>query len=745
MANPYSLLCYTRVPTSREEANNADIALSMHLALRSPVSGKWEPLNENYGIFFAAGVPNASVPALARRACTAAADFGADSCVGTGKAGRAGGSDGSDGPDGGAGEAGGDVRPVSGAVAYDAVMPGVDIALKSLKDPFLFRLADGRFGIAATRTDRDGVPDGSERSAFLLAVSRDLLTYRQLGLVRLDTADGVRSPSVSYDAANRRYAIRWTDDCGRARHAGVDDILEAPGRVIAMPAADAGDAANAVGAAGESSSVVADAAFDAAPAVAHDIPGAVPGNVIEIGAKEAASLIARFGRVYNTGVSVRPTTLPAGLRGEDAREMVGVLGKTVAVLRYSDGSTAVRAVDWDASQLARLADDAAAGLLRPGDIRHVDGRVRQSVYPVPFAVERADPSVFAWNFNGEPMFLFIATEDADGNCVDPRGGRTHMPLRFASTIEGLSDAAGGRAREIDLLRRGDRNSEGRAMTGCFWAPELHVIGGKLSILFMPCFDGDPTNPDGTANDRAGKPDMWTGICHIMQLRQDADGRDLDPRDPAHWTVPEPILGAHGEALNPVQRISLDMTVIVDSGRWYYAWQQVGSVWIASFDPSRPSRLTSRPAQIIVPEFAWDNMIAEGPNAFVHEGRIYLIYSGSLVGIDYTTGLATAPAGQRADLTDPATWTKLDYPLQKSGVYNGAWQLGTGHGMWSHDEDGNLIYVFHNAEYESGRYGGRDAQVRRVHWSAEGMPILDMQSDEELNPDYAGIRMNIVVQ
>ena len=443
MANPYSLLCYTRVPTSREEANNADIALSMHLALRSPVSGKWEPLNENYGIFFAAGVPNASVPALARRACTAAADFGADSCVGTGKAGRAGGSDGSDGPDGGAGEAGGDVRPVSGAVAYDAVMPGVDIALKSLKDPFLFRLADGRFGIAATRTDRDGVPDGSERSAFLLAVSRDLLTYRQLGLVRLDTADGVRSPSVSYDAANRRYAIRWTDDCGRARHAVVDDILEAPGRVIAMPAADAGDAANAVGAAGESSSVVADAAFDAAPAVAHDIPGAVPGNVIEIGAKEAASLIARFGRVYNTGVSVRPTTLPAGLRGEDAREMVGVLGKTVAVLRYSDGSTAVRAVDWDASQLARLADDAAAGLLRPGDIRHVDGRVRQSVYPVPFAVERADPSVFAWNFNGEPMFLFIATEDADGNCVDPRGGRTHMPLRFASTIEGLSDAAGG--------------------------------------------------------------------------------------------------------------------------------------------------------------------------------------------------------------------------------------------------------------------------------------------------------------
>ena len=99
----------------------------------------------------------------------------------------------------------------------------------------------------------------------------------------------------------------------------------------------------------------------------------------------------------------------------------------------------------------------------------------------------------------------------------------------------------------------------------------------------------------------------------------------------------------------------------------------------------------------MPEFAWDNMIAEGPNAIVHDGTIFLIYSGSLVGIDYTTGLVTAPAGQGADLTDASVWTKLDYPLQKSGMYNGRWQLGTGHGMWSHDEDGNLIEVQATAE------------------------------------------------
>lgn len=686
MSDSYSLLCYTRVPTSREEANNEDIAFSMHLALRSHLDGSWTPLNENYGIFFAAGVPIAAATPESRRACTAAARFKTDPYT--------------------------TVRAASDAVAHGAAMPGVDIELKSLKDPHLFRLASGRFAVAATRTARGGGADGSERSAFLLATSRDLTSYDQRGLVLLGPTSGVHRPTVIYNDAERRYVIRWHDDDGHAMRAVCADIIAAVGTTLPAEPDDT------------SEPIAASNANDVnATSVRRDygIADAVPGNEIDITEQEAATLIARFGRVYNTGVTVPSMTVSADLYDGEARDLIGSLGRTTAKLQYSDGSTAMRAVDWDAAQLAALADDAAAGRLKPGERRTVRGRIRQTDYPVPFAVERADPSVFAWNYNGEQLFMFIATDDTDGNCVDPNGGRTHMPLRVATSIADLSDAAGGRDREIDLLTRGDRNSEGRAMTGCFWAPELHVIGGKLSVLFMPCFDGPAADPDGTANDRAGKPDMWTGRCHIMQLRQDADGRDLDPRDPANWTVPEPILGPGERILNPVQRISLDMTVIVDSGRWYYAWQQVGSVWIAPFDPDRPTRLTGEPTQIVVPEFAWDNMIAEGPNAFVHEGKIFLIYSGSLVGIDYTTGLVTAPAGVRADLTDPATWTKLDYPLQKSGMYNGEWQLGTGHGMWSHDEGGNLIYVFHNAEYDNGRYGGRDAQVRRVHWSGEGMP------------------------
>ncbi len=704
MSSSYELLCYTREATSREEANNEDIAYSMHLALRADGATEWEPLNENYGVFFAAGVPIQAASSESRRACVAAAHFVADPFD--------------------------EARLAADAVAYGAVMPGIDITLKSLKDPYLFRLADGRFALAATRTARGGAPDGSERSAFLLALSDDLTAFTQLGLVMLRTGGGVNRPSVAFDADASRYVISWISDDGDAHSASVADIVAAAESGEPLDVAEAAVSAK--------SCHFGDLSGDC------DIPNAVPGNVIDITEEEAAKLIERFGRIYNVGTSVATQHIDAAISGEAAREAVQALAKVRADLVYSDGSGATRAVDWNKDELEAIAQDAAEGKLQPGDTRTVSGRIRQTVYPVPFAVERADPSVFAWNFNGKPMFMFIATDDTDGNCVDPNDGATHMPLRIADSIEALSDAAGGRAKEIDLLKCGDYNAEGRAMTGCFWAPELHVIDGKLSVLFMPCFDGPATNPDGTPNDRAGKPDMWTGSCHIMQLKQHSDGTDFDPREPENWTVPKPILTPTGGVLNPIQRISLDMTVISDSGRWYYAWQQVGSIWIASFDPARPERLTCEPKQVVVPEFAWDNMIAEGPNAIVHDGTIYLIYSGSLVGIDYTTGLVTAPAGQDADLTDPNVWTKLDYPLQKSGVYNGQWQLGTGHGMWSTDEDGNLIYVFHNAEYENGRYGGRDAQVRRVHWSKEGMPILDMQAAEELNPDYADITMKIVV-
>lgn len=315
----------------------------------------------------------------------------------------------------------------------------------------------------------------------------------------------------------------------------------------------------------------------------------------------------------------------------------------------------------------------------------------------------------------------IASNDIQGD-VTWQHGSPHMPFRMADTISGLADEPGNpnaliqsngyNNKEVSLLKAGDKDSEGNAIMHSFWAPEIHEIDGRLTILFM-----------------AGYGNTWSnGKSVYMQLKQDADGHDLDPTDPDNWTVPTPIYRNDASLLNGNKQLaatasggvgmSLDMTYFQDAdGRSYYAWQQLGATYIATMDPKDPAHVTSSPVRIVTPEYAWNAAIAEGPNVTLRDGKLYLMFSGSGVGKTYTTGLAVADASG-TDLTDPASWTVLNYPIQKSGPFNGEMQLGTGHGMWSEDEDGNQIYVFHayaTKNLGSVNAAGRDMFVRRVHW------------------------------
>ncbi|MGD8194466.1 cell wall-binding repeat-containing protein [Herbiconiux sp. P18] len=617
-AGTEQLLGYHRTPTTANEANNADVALSLHLALKSPDAADWTPLNENYGIFF----PKTSV-----------------------------------------------VPPADGTS---------DAIIRSLVNPSVFTLEDGSYGVIATRTARDGGADGSATSSVLVATSADLLSFDEVGLLDLGETNGVNAPSAVYDSAADTYLVAWTDDSGTAKHTTVSDLADAGtrGAVVAGAVTSPGTVESASG-----------------------IDDYVAGRALPVPAATVTALEERYGRIANTGYTPFGDVTTEVGTDASALELPGTVG-----LDYSDGSTGSLPVTWDTSTV----DTSTPGTYP------VTGTVKQTQYPVPFADERADPSVYKYDWNGTTKYLMIATNDLYGSNVEQQGA-AKMPIRVADSITGLSDAAG--ATEIDLLKRGDTDAQGAAMTGCFWAPEYHEINGRLSILFMPCYGSNP--------------DMWSGRASIMQLKQDASGADLDPAVPANWTKPEKVLRTDGSDLNKVAGISLDMTFFQDEkGQSYYAWQQLGAIFIAKVDPAKPTRLTSEPVRILVPEYAWDNTIAEGPNVVNHDGVLQLIYSGSTVGDTYTTGLATADASGDTDLTSPSAWTKLNYPIQKSGLYDGAWQLGTGHGMWSEDEDGNMIYVFH-ARTDHNGLSGRDMFVRRVHWSAEGLPVLDMESEEEL--------------
>ena len=623
------LAAYHRTPTSEQEANNADIAYSMHLALAE--EGGWQPLNENYGIFF----PRTSEPV-----------------------------------------------PAAG--------PSMDL-IRSLKDPVVFAMPDGGYGVVATRIARGGGADGTETDSVLVATSPDLRSYEEIGLLQLDEVAGVNQPSAVYDSADEVFRLSWTTDSGALRHQSFDDLVAA---------VEQGEDGKASSGAVTGTDTAEDTGIDDfASGVELTVPQA-----------DADALLQRFGRIDNTGYAAfDDVSVPAGEELE-----ADALPATVE-LEYSDGSTRDLPLgQWDLSEV-----DATT----PGTYT-AEATIERDDYPTPFADERADPSAYRYEHDGETSYLMIATNDPDLDNVD-QGGSAFMPLRSADTLMGLADEAG--PEEVHLLERGDVDAHGATMTGCFWAPEIHEIDGRLSILFMPCY-GD-------------SPDYMSGRASIIQLEQDEDGHDLDPMDPDSWSAPQQVTAPHRTALKAPSGDSMDMTFFTDAeGQAYYAWQQVCTTWIATVDPSEPTRLTSEPVSIIEPEYAWDNSCAEGPNVHTRDGQLLMIYSGSSVGDTYTTGLATA-AASGTDLTDPDSWDKLNYPLQKSGEFDGEWQLGTGHGMWSQDEDGNLIYVFHARTDHLG-LTGRDMFVRRVHFDIEGMPVLDMEPAEEVADETVTLTVEV---
>lgn len=626
----HELLAFDRTPTSASEANNADIALSMHLALDG------EPLFHNYGIFF----PKVS-----------------------------------------------ETPPPLGT--HDEI-------LHSLRDPHLAYLANGNFGIMATRTARGGGSDGSQASSVLLAVSDDLLDYRELGLLDLGVTDGVNDPAFAYHSALDRYVITWRNDAGTDYHASFDTFspeaeVSPPQRgKVTMP----GRVANS------------------------DIADFQSGSRTPITREVAEQLTARFEPIRNLGAR-----LPSPLHVElDTAFDANALPARI-LLDYSDGSTNSLAVEWDDADINNITTQT------PGRYR-VHGTLKQEIFPTPLADERADPMIVPFAFEGNDYFLMVATKDLNLDPINNDGEPTGMPLRMAPSIRELADTHGGDDLEVDILSAGTLDASGNPMTGCFWAPEMHHIDNRLSILFMPCYDGED-----------GQPDMWTGRASIVQLKQNDQGEPLDPRNPANWTTAEQVVRADGSLLNPLQGISLDMTFFVDEGQAYYAWQMLGAVYIATMDPDDPTRLTSEPTRIIAPHYAWENTIAEGPNVFIRDGTVNMLYSGSLVGDTYATGLARATSGD--NLTDPASWERLNYPVHKSEPYNGEFLLGTGHGAWSYDADGNQIYVFH-VRTDHQDLGGRDTFVQRVHWTQQGLPRFNIETEHELAPQFREIAIDVVV-
>ena len=591
--------------------------------------------------------------------------------------------------------------------------------VRGLVDPYLFQLKDGKYAYVAVFTDVNGNRVDGGQVAF--STSSNLTDWSgkpnedERGDMVTVTSDATLfdagSIAAGYDASAGEYRISWKVN-GVAKYVTTKDYKTFS------------EVKNGVG-------------FERAQADLTGIDNAVAGsgNAIALTKDVADSLTERLGRVHNTGVEV-PTDITVQANKTTKDDLLaqinggaeldnGNLSKgATATATYSDGSTFDFRVNWNQDDLNKI-DLTEAGTYE------ISGTINQQNYSEQFPMmsNRADPNIVYYN----GKYYAMGTSDT--------GGMKTLFIRSSDTLAGLKDQKAGTATEGGYKVEGQDvylfgENDGLGHKGYHWAPELHVINGKLYCFYA-------TFPAGKAGDEniTNSPN-WAGpSAYVMELK---DGGD--PTKTADW-LEHRVQAKDGGVLSP-HGLSIDMTYFEAGGKSYIAWSQgdqerkgaKANVSIAEVNSDKPWQAITEPQRLMRPEWGWElDGVNEGPNVLVSGGKVYMVFSAQLVTPQYATGMLIANVGD--DLTDPASWTKSNYPWLHNGTFAG--QFGLGHNSYFTDPYGDTYNVYH-AMTSGTNNTARHAGVVPVHFRADGTPIIDMTTSEELDQSKKNVTLKVVV-
>ena len=419
---------------------------------------------------------------------------------------------------------------------------------------------------------------------------------------------------------------------------------------------------------------------------------------IPISAENAAELLKN-----NVTVEFESVEVPKNVSVKSVEELENV---TVAV-NYTDGSVHNKHVNWDMDGI---------NFDKPGKYT-VKGEI--AVHHFPFPVEEhpwGDPIVTYYN----GKYYFIATNDANGD--------TSFEIREADTVEGLF--------EDNVRRQVILSADTTVFKNTFWAPEFHIVGGKMRI-FCALTTGTGFDPQ----------------CHIMTL---SDGGDM--LNPDDWSIPRRVVMPDGRNLgeNPLgdgkNGITLDMNCFDAGGKSYAVWSfrtwagtDSGSMlMIAEINPDMPWNLVSYPQLLTRPVYGWENNNGtdnnEGPYALVKDGKVYLAYSGGDArGQTYVVGVLTADADD--DLCDVSNWDIPSAPDLASNFVAG--EYGCGHNGFFTDEFGDTYITYHGVTSPDSR--GIVPGIRRVHFDKDGTPILCMSNEQDIPDGKLKVKITVTVE
>lgn len=515
------------------------------------------------------------------------------------------------------------------------------------------------------------------------------------------------------------------------------------------------------------------------------------GNAVELTEEQYKHVIDKLGTVVNNGLQPLETLkITSEQSGAVTEAVLHETYPNVDAL-YSDGSKQNFKIDWsgalDNVDLTTAGDHTITGKVvqtkyennlkalngsklpedDPANVPANEGEFPDNYDPetgtvyydsTKFIEGMADPRIY-WDEETQYYYMTASYFPEEGDQIDANEKLEQydrVVLRRGRTLEELQTRHGN---QITVWKVGnqpfvDKNDQDANGSRYIWAPEIHRVGNYWVIYF--------TESHGNG--------LFNIYCHALVL----DG-DKDPYDTAltasdgvsEWKDYKMRLASGVNGTDPFDTsFCLDMTYFEDGDTSYVSWPgkpSIGNtdIYIAKVNKERPWEITSAASVITQPEYGWERVRAivnEGPTVLQHDGKIFMCYSGAGTGSEYAIGMLSAESG--ADLLNPASWTKSPYPLLTSRDVNG--EEGPGHNSFTVDKDGNDIFVYHarptSHNYQKCGWDGtkstynneplndpcRHARLKRVHWAADGTPILKMTYENELVDDYKTVSLTINV-
>lgn len=592
--------------------------------------------------------------------------------------------------------------------------------------PSIFRKNDGTYGLIAS------IDNSTEE--VMLFDSEDLVYYENQRVIRLN-GEGISviNPVVEYDSATSVYKIRWEGSDGKSYVNESKDLSE-----VSEPTETNYSKAQVSG-------------------ILPEYAVMEEASVFELTKSEYERIYNKYSKLHSISVDIKDMSVGVGQKIE--------LPDKVDVV-YSDGSKTPMGIKWNTEGI---------DLNNPAQGEYViNGTIQtETAYNSPLAECRADP--YAVYDDEKDMYYFTGSYMTERS-ASGGGAYQYIVLRQSKTINGITDA------EEAIVWKDSTLPDGTKVTGWYWAPEIHKIGGKWRIIALASVK-EPGDKESS-----GKQCIFT--CNGDDLMESGN---WEYTGYIHNTTDNKSVG------------SFDTTYFEYDGQGYYVTPKSSGIWITTVDPKDPLYPTGPLVQLSAADRAFEtnngsgkagynNMtnglvgqgIQEASAVLIHDDKIFVVYAGCTIDMMYCVCILYADIN--SDFMDASSWKKYPYPILSTqdltktikaadyeavdgttevtghgdtglimgseGEYEGT--FGPGHNSFTVDANGNPVIIYHARDWKdsypgatgSDKYGlvdpGRHAYAANVIFDADGFPVCNLTSEEYLADSLKNVSIKVIV-